>query len=98
MIPPFKSLVAHILIDHFHHRASHATTPRLPPPTPSSFPLDFSKLLQVTSVSPRARASSESDKAHKSKSSSSKTHRHRQRQAKIEEEEDGWDLIEGEDM
>ncbi|KAI5888518.1 uncharacterized protein SCHCODRAFT_02636935 [Schizophyllum commune H4-8] len=79
-------------------KASHATTPRLPPPTPSSFPLDFSKLLQVTSVSPRARASSESDKAHKSKSSSSKTHRHRQRQAKIEEEEDGWDLIEGEDM
>ncbi|KAL1682535.1 UV radiation resistance protein/autophagy-related protein 14 [Schizophyllum commune] len=78
-------------------KASHATTPRLPPPTPSSFPLDFSKLLQVTSVSPRARASSESDKAHKSKSSSSK-HRHRQRQAKIEEEEDGWDLIEGEDM
>ncbi|KAL1662113.1 UV radiation resistance protein and autophagy-related subunit 14-domain-containing protein [Schizophyllum commune] len=79
-------------------KASHVTTPRLPPPTPSSFPLDFSKLLQVTSVSPRARASSESDKSSKSKSSSSKTHRHRQRQAKIEEEEDGWDLIEGEDM
>lgn len=115
-------------------RASHAATPRLPPPTPSSFPVDFAKLLQVTSVSPRARASSDSrsgissagggvsagsgvsagngisaggdgatsprSRNPTSDSRHSHTSRHRQRQPKIEEEEeDGWDLLEGdEDM
>ncbi|KAL1742569.1 UV radiation resistance protein and autophagy-related subunit 14-domain-containing protein [Schizophyllum fasciatum] len=77
-------------------KASHATTPRLPPPTPASFPLDFAKLLQATSVSPRAKAGGEGEKSPKARHS--KTHRHRQRQAKIEEEEDGWDLVEGEDL
>ncbi|TRM62277.1 UV radiation resistance protein and autophagy-related subunit 14-domain-containing protein [Schizophyllum amplum] len=93
-------------------RASHAATPRLPPPTPSSFPVDFAKLLQVTSVSPRARASSDTRSAGgdgaaspkgrnpTSDSRHSHTSRHRQRQPRIEEEEeDGWDLLEGdEDM
>lgn len=35
---------------------SHETTPHLPPPTPSTFPLDFAQVLQATTTSPtRAR-------------------------------------------
>ncbi|KAI6001569.1 UV radiation resistance protein and autophagy-related subunit 14-domain-containing protein [Pisolithus orientalis] len=33
-------------------RRSHATTPLLSPPTPSSFPLDFAQLLQATTAVP----------------------------------------------
>ncbi|KAG8216278.1 UV radiation resistance protein and autophagy-related subunit 14-domain-containing protein [Butyriboletus roseoflavus] len=33
-------------------RRSHETTPSLPPPTPSTFPLDFAQVLQATTASP----------------------------------------------
>jgi hypothetical protein len=36
-------------------RKSHETYPHLPPPTSSSFPLDFSQLLQATVANPSSK-------------------------------------------
>jgi len=38
------------------HRRSHEATPLLPPPTPTSFPLDFAQLRQATNMNPASRA------------------------------------------
>ncbi|OCH85144.1 hypothetical protein OBBRIDRAFT_798480 [Obba rivulosa] len=62
-------------------RKSHATWPLLLPPTPPSFPLDFTQLLQATAANPtrtRARGTSGRDV---------------KKAERIVEEEDGWDLI-----
>lgn len=37
-------------------RRSHEATPLLPPPTPTSFPLDFAQLRQATNMNPASRA------------------------------------------
>jgi len=66
-------------------RKSHETFPHLPVPTPPSFPLDFSQLLQATVAHPPSRpriyrlgpanlAREEIDEA-------------------LREEEEGWDLV-----
>ncbi|KAG6843865.1 hypothetical protein H0H87_012257 [Tephrocybe sp. NHM501043] len=68
-------------------RKSHETNPKLPPPTPSSFALDFAQLLQATTAHPSSRIRPRSSKTHGRKSS--------RKEAQIVEEEDGWDLVEG---
>lgn len=66
-------------------RRSHATHPRLPPPTPPAFQLEFAQLLQATAANPsRARARI--------------TGVHHPRRARREErdpivEEEDWDLV-----
>ena len=66
-------------------RRSHATHPRLPPPTPPAFQLEFAQLLQATAANPsRARARI--------------TGAHHPRRAVREErdpivEEEDWDLV-----
>ena len=64
------------------NRRSHATTPTLPPPTPSTFPLDFPQLLQATTASPTRLRPIKSSKKHG-----------RRRGSTIVEEEEGWDLM-----
>lgn len=66
-------------------KRSHEAHPYLPPPTPSSFALDFSQLLQATTANPVSRT-----RPHKTRRRSS---------AKFKEpipevDEDGWDLVE----
>lgn len=66
-------------------RRSHVTA-SLPPPTPSTFGLDFQQLLQATTASPT--------RVRPLKSSSSKHHRKRRENSTIvEEDEEGWDLM-----
>jgi hypothetical protein len=66
-------------------RRSHATA-SLPPPTPSTFGLDFTQLLQATTASPT--------RVRPLKSPSSKHHRKRRENSTIiEEDEEGWDLM-----
>ncbi|KAI0363438.1 hypothetical protein BV20DRAFT_1007395 [Pilatotrama ljubarskyi] len=62
-------------------RRSHATRPLLPPPTPPTFPLDFSQLLQATAATPaRVRARGTSGKESR-------------KAERIVEEDEGWDLL-----
>lgn len=70
----------HMDLHHFR-RLSHATTPTLPPPTPPTFPLDFSQLLQATTASPTRLRPIKSSKKHG-----------KRRESTIVEEE-GWDLL-----
>ena len=67
---------------HHPNRRSHATTPTLPPPTPSTFPLDFPPLLQATTASPARLRPIKSSKKHG-----------KRRGSTIVEEEEGWDLM-----
>ncbi|KII91388.1 hypothetical protein PLICRDRAFT_38138 [Plicaturopsis crispa FD-325 SS-3] len=67
-------------------RKSHSTVPLLPPPTPPTFPLDFSQLLQATTANPASRARSKTSTTHRVRSSTRK-------QEKIPEEEEGWDIL-----
>ncbi|KAI0036321.1 UV radiation resistance protein/autophagy-related protein 14 [Vararia minispora EC-137] len=63
-------------------RRSHATHPLLPPPTPPSFPLDFSQLLQATTAKPaRPRRLRKQQQP---------------REAPVEEE--GWEVVEEGDV
>ncbi|KAI0706905.1 UV radiation resistance protein and autophagy-related subunit 14-domain-containing protein [Cerioporus squamosus] len=63
-------------------RRAHATRPLLPPPTPASFPLDFSQLLQATAATPaRVRARGTSGRTKEVKTE------------RIVEEDEGWDLL-----
>ena len=63
-------------------RRAHATRPLLPPPTPPSFPLDFSQLLQATAATPaRVRARGTSGRTREVKTE------------RIVEEDEGWDLL-----
>jgi hypothetical protein len=67
-------------------RRSHATAYSLPPPTPSTFGLDFAQLLQATTASPT--------RIRPLKTSSSKHHRKkRENMTIVEEDEEGWDLM-----
>jgi hypothetical protein len=72
----------------FYFRKSHQTTPLLPPPTPPSFPLDFSRLLQATKANPTSRTRSRRKSGLHSRPS-----RVRLMEDKIPEEEEGWDLV-----
>ena len=67
------------------YRKSHETFPHLPAPTPPSFPLDFSQLLQATVAHPPSRP---------------RIHRlgpgnlvREKIDEASREEEDGWDLV-----
>lgn len=62
-------------------RRSHAATPILPPPTPPTFPLDFSQLLQATTASPTRLRPIKPSK------------RHGKRRESTIVEEEGWDLM-----
>jgi len=66
-------------------RRSHATAFTLPPPTPSTFGLDFAQLLQATTAIPT--------RIRPLKTSSSKHHRKRRDDMTIVEEDEGWDLM-----
>ncbi|KAF8809238.1 hypothetical protein BYT27DRAFT_7241289 [Phlegmacium glaucopus] len=66
-------------------RKSHETYPHLPAPTPPSFPLDFSQLLQATVAHPPSRP-------RKHRSGPGSIVRERIEEASKEEEE-GWDLV-----
>ncbi|KIY48044.1 hypothetical protein FISHEDRAFT_44039 [Fistulina hepatica ATCC 64428] len=67
---------------------SHATLPRLPPPTPSSFPLEFTQLMQAASTSPATRV--------RWKPSNKVGRTGKNSMATVEEE--GWDLVDGDDL
>ncbi|TFK41709.1 UV radiation resistance protein and autophagy-related subunit 14-domain-containing protein [Crucibulum laeve] len=91
-------------------RKSHETSPFLPPPTPTSFQLDFAQLLQATSANPvrkphrlsqpmRVNSMGAELKPRRTQTApvSANDARRREREREIiMEEEDGWDLI-GED-
>ncbi|KAH8831549.1 UV radiation resistance protein/autophagy-related protein 14 [Flagelloscypha sp. PMI_526] len=76
---------------------SNTHTPRnthllYPPPTPASFQLDFSQLLQATTVNPRT--ASVGLKSAGSTPSVGRIQRLSSAKDKIPEEDDGWDLVE----
>ncbi|KAF8056553.1 UV radiation resistance protein and autophagy-related subunit 14-domain-containing protein [Lyophyllum atratum] len=70
-------------------RKSHETNPTLPPPTPPGFPLDFAQLLQATTAHPASRMRPRSGKVQMH------TRRGRKEEVRVVEEEEGWDLVEG---
>lgn len=70
------------LLTNESYRKSHETFPYLPPPTPPSFPLDFSQLLQATVAHPPSRP-----RVHKLGPGSLA----RERIGEVSE--DGWDLV-----
>ncbi|KAF5380108.1 hypothetical protein D9615_006247 [Tricholomella constricta] len=72
-------------------RKSHETTPSIPAPTPPTFALDFAQLLQATTAHPASRIRPRSAKSTHTR----KTSRGRKEEARIAEEEDGWNLVEG---
>jgi hypothetical protein len=76
------SLPVRNVYSHQFRRRSHATTPTLPPPTPHTFPLDFSQLLQATTASPNRLRPIKASKKHG-----------KRRESTIVEEEEGWDLM-----
>ncbi|KAG5635019.1 hypothetical protein H0H81_012687, partial [Sphagnurus paluster] len=67
-------------------RKSHETAPQIPAPTPPTFSLDFAQLLQATTAHP---ARLRSGKARHVRHGSS------HKQERIVEEEEGWDMVEG---
>ncbi|KAG6900059.1 hypothetical protein C0993_003545 [Termitomyces sp. T159_Od127] len=70
-------------------KKSHETLPRLQPPTPPGFSLDFAQLLQATTAHPSSRM--------RPRSANMKTQTRggsRREETRIVEEEDGWDLVE----
>ncbi|KAF9456422.1 UV radiation resistance protein and autophagy-related subunit 14-domain-containing protein [Collybia nuda] len=74
-------------------RKSHETAPALPPPTPLSFPLDFTQLLQATTANPASRTRpSRSSKARRSSRNA------RDKREPTIDEEDGWDLVDGDNF
>ncbi|TFK66596.1 hypothetical protein BDN72DRAFT_823180 [Pluteus cervinus] len=81
-------------------RNSHETTPYLAPPTPATFVLDFAQLLQATTSNPASRTGKRSTKPSRRSTGDGRTSAgaaHR-KQATIEEvDEDGWDLVEGDE-
>ncbi|KAF9529951.1 UV radiation resistance protein and autophagy-related subunit 14-domain-containing protein [Crepidotus variabilis] len=74
-------------------RKSHETYPHLPAPTPPSFPLDFSQLLQATVANPASKSRrpviSRSSKA----ISQPGQHDGRHIDLTVLEEDDGWDMV-----
>ncbi|KAF8156557.1 UV radiation resistance protein/autophagy-related protein 14 [Crassisporium funariophilum] len=72
-------------------RRSHETYPNLPAPTPASFPLDFSQLLQATVAHPpsRPRTQRSSNKI----GGAGGLPRDKIDDTIGEEEEDGWDIV-----
>jgi len=68
-------------------RKSHETYPHLPPPTPPSFPLDFSQLLQATMAHPPSRP-----RIYRPSVPGTAIPRERIEEVSKEEEE-GWDLV-----
>jgi hypothetical protein len=71
-------------------RRSHETTPRLSPPTGLGFHLDFAQLLQATAAHPR------STKVVRRKAGGVG---HPQRTVDaVKEEEEGWDMVEGDSL
>ncbi|KAG5722105.1 hypothetical protein E4T56_gene19985 [Termitomyces sp. T112] len=69
-------------------KKSHETLPKLLPPTPPGFNLDFAQLLQATTAHPASRMRPRPLKTQMRKVS-------RKEEPRIVEEEDGWDLVEG---
>ncbi|KAG0694817.1 UV radiation resistance protein and autophagy-related subunit 14-domain-containing protein [Suillus ampliporus] len=69
-------------------RRSHSTTPLLFPPTPPSFTLDFSQVLQATAASPARVARIRPGRSAQDAGIG------RMRSERIVEEEDGWDVVE----
>ncbi|KAL4268515.1 UV radiation resistance protein/autophagy-related protein 14 [Pleurotus pulmonarius] len=67
-------------------RRSHETHPLQPAPTPPSFPLEFTQLLQATTANPASRNHRSSRPPRRPSEAA------RRRQSKIIEE-DGWDII-----
>ncbi|KIM35826.1 hypothetical protein M413DRAFT_325441 [Hebeloma cylindrosporum] len=70
-------------------RKSHETFPKIPDPTPPSFPLDFAQLLQATTANPASRPRI---KRHKHGAGEGVA-RERIEEVSREAEEDGWDLV-----
>jgi hypothetical protein len=70
-------------------RKSHETYPKLPDPTPPSFPLDFAQLLQATTANPSSRPRI---KRHKYGAGGGIA-REKIEEVSKEAEEDGWDLV-----
>ncbi|KAF9501425.1 hypothetical protein BDN71DRAFT_1485980 [Pleurotus eryngii] len=66
-------------------RRSHETHPLQPAPTPPSFPLEFTQLLQATTANPASRN-------HRSSRPTRRPSEVARRQSKIVEE-DGWDIV-----
>lgn len=71
-------------------RKSHETHPHLPPPTPPSFPLDFSQLLMATSANPASKARRPVNL--RTGKISSTPGRHVVDEV-VPEEDEGWDLV-----
>lgn len=74
-------------------RKSHETTPPLAPPTPSTFPLDFAQLLQATTANPASRVRPRPSRSSKARRSGTAVAG--RRESLIAEEEEGWDLVDG---
>ncbi|KAI0784044.1 UV radiation resistance protein and autophagy-related subunit 14-domain-containing protein [Abortiporus biennis] len=80
-------------------KKSHEALPYLPAPTPSSFPLDFTQLLQATSMNPSRARARVIGGVHTATTSLSRRERDRERERRdrerdrIVEEDEGWDLV-----
>ena len=83
------SVLCSMLIQTFLSRKSHGTYPKIPDPTPPSFPLDFAQLLQATTANPASRPRI---KRHKHGVGEGVA-RERIEEVSREAEEDGWDLV-----
>jgi len=83
------SVLCSMPIQTFLSRKSHETYPKIPDPTPPSFPLDFAQLLQATTANPASRPRI---KRHKHGAGEGVA-RERIEEVSREAEEDGWDLV-----
>lgn len=82
----------HHLCSSYIYRKSHETTPPLPAPTPPTFSLDFAQLLQATTAHPASRVRSRPSKTRRLSAAHSG-----RKEGPIVEEDDGWDLVDGDD-
>jgi len=73
-------------------RRSHETCPYLPPPTPPSFHLDFSQLLQATTSNPSSKPNRKRYPSNKTGAGGGFT-KDKIVEVLKEDEEDGWDLV-----